>query len=91
MAIDLYFDVPHLVFAYLLPIGFVAVKFGRFSGLVATVVSCACTALLLYEPLFSFVIDDRVEIIELAVFAAFALAIVYVASAGQATPATRRA
>lgn len=91
VAIDLYFDVPHLVFAYLLPIGFVAVKFGRFSGLVATVVSCACTALLLYEPLFSFVIDDRVEIIELAVFAAFALAIVYVASAGQATPATRRA
>ena len=91
VAFDLYFDVPHLVFAYLLPIGFVAVKFGRLPALVATALSCVCTALLLYEPLFSIAIDDRQEVVELAIFATLALVISHVASAGQQALALRRA
>ncbi|MBV9241669.1 MAG: aminotransferase class I/II-fold pyridoxal phosphate-dependent enzyme [Acidobacteria bacterium] len=69
IAIDLNYDIPHLIFAYLVPILFIARKFGLISALIATVASVACSAFFLFEPVFSFYIEDPKEGIELIVFA----------------------
>ena len=68
------FDIPHLIFAYLLPIIFVAIKFGRTSAMIATAVSVLCAATLLYEPMLSIYVDDHVDVGELALFCAGAVA-----------------
>ena len=78
VAVDLYFDIPHLIFAYLLPILFVTIKFGRFPAYFATAVCGLCASLFLYEPLLSFRIDDRQDIAELAGFCVIASLISYV-------------
>ena len=77
VAVDLYFDIPHLIFAYLLPILFIAIKFGRVPAFVATTVCGLCAAFFLYEPLFSISIDDSQDVAELASFCVIASLISY--------------
>jgi len=73
--IDLRFEVPHLIFAYLLPILFVARRFGQFAALLASAVSAACAAVFLYDPILSFHIDDMQDLKELAIFSTLAFAL----------------
>ncbi len=75
-AIDASLDISHLVFAYLLPIIYVAIKFGRVPALIATVASGFCAAFFLYEPLLSIYIEDNLDIADLALFCAVALLII---------------
>ena len=63
LAVDVLLDAPHLIFAYLLPILFVAVKFGRVPALIAIAVSAACSAFFLYEPTFSLYIEDSQDVV----------------------------
>ncbi len=72
--VDLRFEIPHLIFAYLLPILFVARRFGQFSAVIASAVSAACAALFLYDPILSFNIYDLQDLKELAVFSTLAFA-----------------
>src|SRR5450631_1352885 len=62
LAVGATFDIPHLVFAYLLPIIYVAINFGRVSALIATVVSGLCAAFFLYEPTVSINVDDYLDV-----------------------------
>jgi Domain of unknown function (DUF4118)/Acetyltransferase (GNAT) domain len=73
LVVDATFDIPHLVFAYLLPIIYVAITFGRVSALIATVMSGLCAAFFLYEPTLSINVDDQLDVAELALFCAGAL------------------
>jgi K+-sensing histidine kinase KdpD len=73
LAVGATFDIPHLVFAYLLPIIYVAIKFGRVSALITTAVSSLCAAFFLYEPMLSIYVDDHLDVAELALFCAGAL------------------
>ena len=73
LAVDNYVDVPHLAFVYLMPIIFVAAKFGRVPALVALVLSSLCSAFFLYEPVFSFHIDRNEDVKELVCFCVTAL------------------
>jgi hypothetical protein len=75
LAVDASFDIPHLVFAYLLPVIYVAIKFGRASALIATAVSGLCAAFFLYEPLLNFYIDEILDRADLAIFCTGALLI----------------
>jgi 8-amino-7-oxononanoate synthase len=77
LAVDLSFDIPHLIFAYLLPILFVAIKFGRFPALVATTTCGLSAAFFIYEPQLSIYIDDTQDIVELVIFCAIASLISY--------------
>jgi hypothetical protein len=75
LAVNSSFDIPHLIFAYLLPIIYVAIKFGRNSAMIATAVSVLCAATFLYEPLLSIYVDDHLDVGELALFCAGAVAV----------------
>jgi hypothetical protein len=77
LAVDIYFDIPHLIFCYLLPIFCVAIQFGRVPALLATTVSCFCAALFLYEPQLSLSVDDSLDRAELASFGLIATLISY--------------
>jgi len=72
VAIDLSFDIPHSIFAYLLPILFVATRFGRLEALVVTTVIGLCEAFFLYAPKYSFYVEDPRDLAELAIFCAIA-------------------
>jgi 8-amino-7-oxononanoate synthase len=75
LAIDVIYDVPHLIFVYLLPILFVARKFGRVPAIIATMVSVVCSTFLLFEPIFSLSIEDPNDVIDTAIFSVIALSI----------------
>jgi K+-sensing histidine kinase KdpD len=75
LAVNISTDIPHLIFAYLLPIIYVAIKFGRVPALIATAATGLCAAFFLYEPLLSVTIDDNLDMAELAAFCASALMI----------------
>jgi Domain of unknown function (DUF4118)/Peptidogalycan biosysnthesis/recognition len=75
LAVDASFDIPHLVFAYLLPVIYVAIKFGRVPALIATAVSGLCAAFFLYEPVLSVYVEDSLDMADLAVFCVCALLI----------------
>ena len=75
MAVDASFDISHLIFAYLLPVGYVAIKFGRVQALTATALSGLCAAWFLYDPLLNFSIEEAADKVELALFCAIALMI----------------
>jgi Aminotransferase class I and II/Domain of unknown function (DUF4118) len=90
LAVDLFFDIPHLIFLYLLPILFIAAKFGRVPALMALAVSGVCAAFFLYEPTLSIFIEDRQDVVELASFCSIALLISYFFGAPARAFATRR-
>ena len=73
LAADPYFDKPHLIFAYILPILFVAIKFGRVSALTAVVASGICAAFFLIAPKYSLYIGSTQDLVEWLGFCAIAL------------------
>jgi K+-sensing histidine kinase KdpD len=90
LAVDIYFDIPHLIFAYLLPILFVAIKFGHIPALITAAVSGLCAAFFLYEPTLNLYIEDGRDVAELASFCALAAMISYFFGKGSRTFAVRR-
>jgi hypothetical protein len=72
---NLSFYIPHIIFAYLLPILFLAIKFGRGPALMAAVASGFCAAMFFYEPKLSLLIENSRDMLELACFCAAAFAI----------------
>ena len=72
---DLSLDVSHVVFGYLLPVLYVAVKFGRAPALLTAAASGLCAATFLYEPRLSLLIENSQDMLELACFCAAAFTI----------------
>jgi len=77
-AILLYFKLAtvgpdHPVFFYLLPIALVTIFYGSFPALLCVFTATACADYFLYDPIYSFNIDSRVEFGDLACFAFLAL------------------
>jgi K+-sensing histidine kinase KdpD len=63
----------HPVFFYLLPIGVVTMVYGSWPALLGVFTATACADYFLYDPLYSFSIDSRVEFGDLACFSLLAL------------------
>jgi K+-sensing histidine kinase KdpD len=63
----------HPVFFYLLPIALVTILYGRWPALLGVFAAVACADYFLYDPIYSFVIDTRVEAGDLACFMLVAL------------------
>ncbi|HEX5210438.1 MAG TPA: GNAT family N-acetyltransferase [Pseudolabrys sp.] len=72
---DLSFDVPHVVFGYLLPVLYVAMKFGRAPALLTAAASGLCAVTFIYEPKLSLLIENCRDMLELACFCAAAFTI----------------
>jgi len=64
----------HLIFGYLIPITFVAVRYGSVPAIATTVVSDLCAAYFLYPPDFSIYIADPLQMAELSFFSLLVLA-----------------
>jgi K+-sensing histidine kinase KdpD len=67
------FGPEHPVFFYLLPIALVTILYGRWPALLGVFAAAACADYFLYDPLYSFAIDTRVEAGDLACFMLVAL------------------
>jgi K+-sensing histidine kinase KdpD len=75
------FGPEHPVFLYLLPIAVVTIFYGSWPALLGVFAATACADYFLYDPLYSFSIDTRVEAGDLACFAFLALIAVKCTSA----------
>ena len=80
VAVNVVTDIPHFVFAYLLPIAYVAIKFGRLPAMIATAVSGLYATYFLYDPLLTFYIDEGPDRVELASFCIGAFMIIQLLS-----------
>jgi K+-sensing histidine kinase KdpD len=74
-AVQTAFQQQHLIFAYLVPLAFIAIRHGSLPALAAAFASALCAAYFLYPPDFSFSITEPLHIAELGFFCALALAI----------------
>jgi Domain of unknown function (DUF4118)/Acetyltransferase (GNAT) domain len=70
---DPYFDKPHLIFVYILPILFVAAGFGRIPGLTAMAASSICAAFFFIAPKYRLDIGSIEDLVEWLSFCAIAL------------------
>jgi K+-sensing histidine kinase KdpD len=70
----------HPVFFYLLPIGVLMLLYGSLPALLAVFTAAACADFFLYDPIYSFVINSRVEFGDLTCFSLLALITVKCAS-----------
>jgi K+-sensing histidine kinase KdpD len=68
LAIYLSLQAEHLIFGYLIPITFVAVRYGSVPAIVTAIVSDFCAAYFLYPPDFSIYIADPLQVAELSFF-----------------------
>jgi Domain of unknown function (DUF4118)/Acetyltransferase (GNAT) domain len=75
VTVDIFLEVEHLSFVFLLPVLLIAIKFGKIHAVMATTVSCFIAAFYFYTPKFSILIDDPMHTAELAGFCAIALMI----------------
>jgi hypothetical protein len=75
VAIDMFIEVEHLSFVFLLPVFLIAIKFGKTQAAMASATSCLIAAFYFYPPKFSIVINDPMHFSELACFCAVALTI----------------
>jgi K+-sensing histidine kinase KdpD len=74
LAIYLAWQPEHLIFGYLIPITFVAVRYGSVPAIVTTIASDLCAAYFLYPPDFSIYIADPLQVAELSFFSLLVLA-----------------
>lgn len=65
----------HLIFGYLIPTTYVAVRYGSVPAIVTAVVSDLCAAYFLYPPDFSIYIADPLQVAELSFFSLMVLSI----------------
>jgi K+-sensing histidine kinase KdpD len=63
----------HLVFFYLFPTVLVAALYGSVPAAVCAIAAAICAAFFLYEPLYSFYVDNPLELGELGCFIGVAL------------------
>lgn len=68
MAFGDYFVRDHLIFFYLYPITAIAMYYSSTPALVTSIISAFGTAFLLFPPIFSFRIDEPLQIVELFIF-----------------------
>jgi hypothetical protein len=73
LEVDRFLGKPHLIFAYILPIFFIAAKFGRIPALSTTVASSLCAAYFFIAPKFSLYISSTKDLMEWLFFCAIAL------------------
>lgn len=71
--IDYWFDLPHLVFAYLAPIVFIAARYGSRAGMLAAIASLLGAMYFFYPPKFSIYVVEAQSYVEMLVFCAIAL------------------
>ncbi len=71
--LDTWPQAEHLVFIYLLPTTFIAVRYGSMLALFATVLSVLAAAYFFYSPTFSFYVSSWLNMIELVSFVLLAL------------------
>jgi K+-sensing histidine kinase KdpD len=74
LAIYLALQPEHLIFGYLIPITFVAVRYGSMPAIVTAIVSDICAAYFLYPPDFSIYIAEPLHMAELSFFSVLVLA-----------------
>jgi two-component system, OmpR family, sensor histidine kinase KdpD len=67
-----YFVKDHLIFFYLLPITGIAMYFSSTPAVVALITSAIGAAYFLFPPIYSFRIDEPLQIVELLIFSMFA-------------------
>jgi K+-sensing histidine kinase KdpD len=75
LAIYLTVQPEHLIFGYLIPTTFVAVRYGSVPAIMTAIVSDLCAAYFLYPPDFSLYIADPLQVAELSFFSLMVLAI----------------
>jgi K+-sensing histidine kinase KdpD len=68
LGVDQFLGSSYLMFAYVLPILFVAAKFGRTAALGAAILSSICAVFFLIEPKFSLEIESSERLRGVAVF-----------------------
>jgi glycine C-acetyltransferase len=90
LAVDVAFDIPHLIWGYLLPIMFVAVKFGRVPAMMTLGVSALCSVFFLYEPVYSLSIEDPQDVAEFAGFCSLGTLMIFFLSKSAGIFAMRR-
>ena len=90
MAANVSIDIPHLIFAYLVPIAYLAIKFGRVPAFAAIGASALCAAFLFYEPVLSLNIEANEDRIELASFCVVGVLMSYFFGKGSGAFAVRR-
>ena len=74
LAVYLAWQPEHLIFGYLIPTTFVAVRYGSVPAIVTAIASDVCAASFLYPPDFSFYIADPLQVAELSFFSLLVLA-----------------
>src|SRR6266481_2098031 len=74
LAVYLAWQSEHLIFGYLIPITFVAVRYGSVPAIVTAIASDLCAAYFLYPPDFSIYIADPLQVAELSFFSLLVLA-----------------
>src|SRR6267154_3079144 len=74
LAIYLAWQPNHLIFGYLIPVTFVAVRYGSVPAIVTAIASDLCAAYFLYPPDFSIYIADPLQVAELSFFSLLVLA-----------------
>ena len=72
MTLREYFVKDHLIFFYLLPITGIAMYFSSTPAVVALITSVIGAAYFLFPPIYSFRIDEPLQIVELLIFSMFA-------------------
>jgi two-component system, OmpR family, sensor histidine kinase KdpD len=74
LAMYIEWQAEHLIFGYLIPITFVAVRYGSAPAIVTAIASDLCAAYFLYPPDFSLYISDPLQIAELSFFSVLVVA-----------------
>jgi K+-sensing histidine kinase KdpD len=64
----------HLIFGYLVPVSFIAIRFGNLPAMLTSIVSVIGAAVFLYPPYFAIYVANPLHIAELVFFCLLALA-----------------
>lgn len=72
MAYGEYFVRDHLIFFYLLPIAGIAMIFSSTPAVVTSIIAVFGAAFFLFPPTFSFHVEERLQVVELFMFAVLA-------------------
>jgi K+-sensing histidine kinase KdpD len=63
----------HLIFVYLVPTSWVAIRYGSVSAMCVIIASSMAAAFFLYPPRFSFLMENPLDLLELTLFCLLAL------------------
>jgi two-component system sensor histidine kinase KdpD len=74
LAIYLAWQAEHLIFGYLIPITFVAVRYGSAPAILTAILSDLCAAYFLYPPDYSIYVADPLQVAEISFFSLLVLA-----------------